>query len=180
MKRKQITIWMIGLMIWIAVPASLSAVERKAGAAASDKTTGKTSIDAKADQQLIRTVSMERVNLDKMRRDLLLEQDRLKQTRKEIEDRIHNLLQLRKEVDSKIQTLQTQGQKEIQHLVKVYEAMSPEEAAPLMEGLKQNIAVELLSRMRDKKAGKILELVQKKKAEELTEDLAKRKKLKVK
>ncbi|NOY52943.1 MAG: hypothetical protein GXP58_04900 [Deltaproteobacteria bacterium] len=168
---------MLCLMTWMAMPASLSAAEKNAGEMISDKTAGTPATVAEADQQLIRTVAMERVNLDMMRRNLILRQNRLKQTRKEIEGRIQDLLQLRKEVDAKIQTLQNVGQKEMQHLVKVYEAMSPEEAAPLMEGLKQNIAVELLSRMRDKKAGKILELVQKKKAEALTEVLARRKKL---
>ncbi len=170
--------WMVCLMIWMAGAAPLSAAEKIPRSDSTAKKVVETSTVAEADKQLIQTVSQERVNLDKMRRDLLLEENRLKQTRKEIEERISNLLQLRKEVDSKIATLQNLGQKEIQHLVKVYESMSPEEAAPLVEGLRQNIAVELLARMKGKKAGKILEFVEEKKAVELSEVLAKRKQLK--
>lgn len=170
--------WMLCLIIQMAGVPSLHAAEKKPDVDPVSKPAVQESMVSEADQQLIQTVSLERVNLDKMRRDILLEQGRLKQTRKEIEVRIHDLKQLKTEVNARISTLQNIEEKEIKHLVKVYESMSPEEAAPLIEGLKQEISVELLSRMKGKKAGKILEFVEKKKAVELSEVLAERKELK--
>ncbi len=98
--------WMLCLMIRMVGPAPLYAVEKRLNTdTAAQPAVGESTV-AEADRQLIQTVSLERVSLDKMRRDILLERDRLEQTRKEIEARIHDLKQLREEVNAKISTLQ--------------------------------------------------------------------------
>ncbi len=145
---------------------------------------GGSQVPRDTDSELIQSVSLERAHLKRLQRNLLLEQNRLQQTRKEVEARILVLQKLQEDLKTRIvewnKRLQTKQDQETRHLVKVYEAMSPEEAGPLVSALDQRIAVKLLSRMKDKKAGKILEAMEKKKAVRLTEILASMKKMKKK
>jgi flagellar motility protein MotE (MotC chaperone) len=106
----------------------------------------------------------------------------MRQVHKEIETRIEELGRLKKVLESEVKRLQdeqermrTERDRELNHVVKVYEAMSPEEAAPLVETMDEEIVVELLSRMKGKKAGRVLEYVDKDRAVQITERLARRK-----
>jgi flagellar motility protein MotE (MotC chaperone) len=134
----------------------------------------KTSGEEKGSDRILKTVSLERVSLQRLGRDLQLEEDRLKKTRKEIEDRLKELRQFKTDLVKELELLKTERDKEMVHLVKVYESMDPEQAAPLLETMEMKIAVDLLSRMKGRKAGKILEFVRDKKAVRLSEELANR------
>jgi len=125
-------------------------------------------------ERILKTVSLERVSLQRLGRDLQLEEDRLKKTRKEIEDRLKELRQFKTDLLKELELLKTERDKEMAHLVKVYESMDPEQAAPLLETMEIKIAVDLLSRMKGRKAGKILEFVRDEKAVRLSEELANR------
>ncbi len=127
------------------------------------------------DTKLLRAVAEEREVLERLRRDLLLEEQRLEKTRREIGERIAALKAIRAQVAKDMERYHSEREKEMSHLVKIYEAMSPEEAGPLMEQLAQDISVELLFRMKDKKAGRILEFVDEQRAVGITEELARRK-----
>jgi flagellar motility protein MotE (MotC chaperone) len=59
-------------------------------------------------------------------------------------------------------------------LVKVYETMSPEEAAARMNIMDEKLAIELLSGMKGKTVGKILGNMTAEKAADLSSKLAKR------
>ena len=135
-----------------------------------------------ADSALAKSVALERADMERRRGDLLLEEERLKTLRKEIDERLQELRRLkdgiareRAGLEAQEQALSEARRKEFLHLVKVYENMAPEEAAPLIQAMDRNVAVDLLARMKEKKAGQILENVQKKRAVELSEALARRK-----
>ncbi len=127
------------------------------------------------DTKLLRAVAEEREAIERLRRDLLLEEKRLEKTRDEIGERIAALKKIRAQVAKDMARYHSEREKEMNHLVKIYEAMSPEEAGPLVDQLTQEISVELLFRMKDKKAGRILEFVDEGRAVSITEALARRK-----
>ncbi len=60
----------------------------------------------------------------------------------------------------------------MENLVKIYEAMSPSEAAQRIERLDSAMAVELISRLKSKHAGKIMEAMSTERAVRLTEKIA--------
>lgn len=64
------------------------------------------------------------------------------------------------------------SQQGMENLVKIYEAMSPSEAAQRIERLDSGMAVELLSRIKSKQAGKIMEAMSTERAVRLTEKIA--------
>ncbi len=144
---------------------------RSAGAQLVKTSTGEETGSTK----LLQAVAEEREALERLRRDLLLEEKRLKKTREEINERIAALKEIRAQVAKDMARYHSEREREMNHLVKIYEAMSPEEAGPLMEQLAQDISVELLFRMKDKKAGRILEFVDEARAVSITEELARRK-----
>jgi flagellar motility protein MotE (MotC chaperone) len=126
------------------------------------------------DAKILKSVSIERASLERIRGDLLLEQDRLRQIRKELEQRLQELDQARKDLIREQERLKVVREKEMNHLVTVYESMDSEQAAPLVETMNMGVAVELLSRMKGKKAGRILEFVGEKRAVQISEQLAQR------
>lgn len=136
-------------------------------------------------QALLRAVALERAHLKQQKETMVTEKARLDEVRREINGRIEEMERLRKVLENEVKRLQTEQEQmsaeregELVRLVKMYEAMSPEEAAPLVEGLDEKVVADLLSRMKEKKAGQILEYVKKEKAVALTEYLAQRKKVK--
>lgn len=91
----------------------------------------------------------------------------------EVEKKIQRLTQLQEELKGLLSQQQSQREGKLLHLVKLYEAMRPEEAASLLNGLDETLAVGLLSRMNKKKAGKVLAMVNPQRASQLSEKLAK-------
>lgn len=67
-----------------------------------------------------------------------------------------------------------QRQKELKRWVDIYQAMPPEKAGKVFEGLEMEFAVQILSQMDAKKAGKILANVEAARAVELGKRLGKR------
>lgn len=65
-----------------------------------------------------------------------------------------------------------EAQQGIGHIAKIYEAMSPEEAARRIEKMDSAMAVELLSRIKSKQAGKIMGTISAEKAAVLSEKIA--------
>ncbi len=68
-----------------------------------------------------------------------------------------------------------QSQQWIGYIAKVYESMSPAEAAQRIEKMDNGMAVELLSKIKSKQTGKILGAISADKAASLTEKMAERK-----
>jgi len=133
------------------------------------------------DSALAKSVALERADMERRRGNLLLEEERLKTLRQEIDERLQELRRIKEEIVRARAALEAQQKelsaahtKELMHLVKVYEAMAPEEAAPLIQTMDRAVAVELLALMKEKKAGQILENVQEKQAVEITEALVRR------
>ncbi len=83
----------------------------------------------------------------------------LLQLKADIEGRLAELEKVRGELLALVEKRQSEEDRKLLHLVKVYESMRPEQAAPLIDGLDDDLVVQILSRMREKQAAKILEYV---------------------
>ena len=64
-----------------------------------------------------------------------------------------------------------QSRESLKHLIKVYEAMDPEEAALRISKMKESLALDILAGIKDKKAAGMLAGIEPAKAAKLTEGL---------
>lgn len=92
----------------------------------------------------------------------------------DINKKIALLTKLRDEIRSEKAQKKAAEEKQFKHLIKVYSAMKPQNAADLIEKLDINLAVKLLSRMKGDDVGKILSYVKIEKAAKISEGLVKR------
>ena len=71
--------------------------------------------------------------------------------------------------------MESASDERLDHLVKAYSAMGPDEAATLMNAMKIELAVRILRNMQVKKAGTILAVVQPRRAARISEMLVRAK-----
>ena len=98
---------------------------------------------------------------------------RLSRMRADLEQLISRNEALRAELVSRQEAIDLANKQKITKLVKMYEAMAPEEAAPILEKMEEQVTLSVFSRMKDKKAAGIMEFMPKQKAARLGEKLAK-------
>lgn len=91
----------------------------------------------------------------------------LEALRKETEDNLARIEQVFKKMQTIADMASQQKKQEIDTWVTIYQAMAPQKAGEIMQGLDSDLALKLLSQMEPKKAGKILSFVAPSKAIEL-------------
>jgi flagellar motility protein MotE (MotC chaperone) len=95
----------------------------------------------------------------------------LEKIRISLDEKIKTLSQLREEIRSEQEKkLQIEEQK-LKHLIKVYSAMKPKNAASLIEKMDTRLAIRLFSEMKGEIVGDILSYVKIEKAAEISEGL---------
>jgi len=109
----------------------------------------------------------EEKRITKKRSELLAIQD-------DINNKIAKLTKLRDEIRAEKAKETVAEEQQFKHLIKVYSAMKPQNAAELIEKLDLNLAIELLSKMKGDDVGKILSFVKIEKAAKISEGLVKR------
>jgi len=98
----------------------------------------------------------------------------LRAIQQEINNKIAKLTKLRNEIRSEIARKKAAEGQKLKHLIKVYAAMKPQNAAGLIEKLDKKLAVKLLSKMKGEDVGKILSYVDIEKAAIISEGLVKK------
>jgi flagellar motility protein MotE (MotC chaperone) len=91
----------------------------------------------------------------------------------EINKKISILTKLRDEIKSENANRKAVEDQQFKHLIKIYSAMKPQNAADLIEKLDIKLAIELLSKMKGDDVGKILSFVKIDKAAKISEGLIK-------
>lgn len=91
----------------------------------------------------------------------------------DINKKIAELTKLRDEIKSEKTRKKIAEEQQFKHLVKIYSAMKPQNAADLIEKLDIKLAIELLSKMKGEDVGKILSFVKIEKAAKISEGLIK-------
>ncbi len=80
----------------------------------------------------------------------------LRAAQEEIEQRLAALQALRDDLRVQLGDLDAEREARITHLVKMFEAMRPKQAAGILEVTEDSVALEVLERMKKDKAGKVL------------------------
>jgi len=109
--------------------------------------------------------------LDQEEKRLAKKQAELVAIQQEINQKIERLTRLRNEIRSEIAGKKAAEDQKLKHLIKVYSAMKPQNAAGLIEKLDKQLAIKLLSKMKGENVGKILSYVDIEKAATISEGL---------
>ena len=104
---------------------------------------------------------------------LLKEEERLKILRKDLDERIEKYTNLLNQIETVLKKLEQIQDEKIEHVVKAYEVMPPEEAATRLAALPETTAVKIIKKMKPKKAGIIMAYMDPQKVASLTEGLTK-------
>jgi flagellar motility protein MotE (MotC chaperone) len=120
-----------------------------------------------------KNLELRRQELTEKERHLKNEEERIKNIEKEVEGKIQKLNHLLSQIETALKKLAEIRSEKIEHLVKAFEAMPPEEAAIRLSSLEKNLAVQIIFKMNSKKAGPIMALMDPKKVAEISEILSK-------
>lgn len=92
-----------------------------------------------------------------------------------IEEDIKRYATLKKEIQKDLMQLNKESEERFNKLVKIYEIMSPGEAASRLIKMNESTAIKLISRMKEKVAGKILGQMEPSRAARISEKIVKEK-----
>ncbi len=116
--------------------------------------------DTQAEERtLLSAIRQKEEDLRWKEEELKKEKERLEIIKTEIDKKISELEELHREIQKALKRIDEFNSEKIRHIVKIYESMSPEDAARRLERLSDDLAVMILKSMKEKKAGKILGLV---------------------
>lgn len=127
------------------------------------------------DMEILESIKKKEQEMQKREESLKKREEQLKLINSEINQRLSEIKKAQSKIEELVAVREDLVEKSIQHLVKVYSSMRPEEASSLVEKLDRDITIQILSRMKGKVAGKILARVKPSIAAEMSEEIAKRK-----
>ena len=130
---------------------------------------------SKTSLEILESIKKQRMELMKREEDIREKEKRLKEVKSTVDKRITELQELRTKLENLLDQLKEKDKERFKHLVKVYEAMRPEEAGPLISTMDDKIAIRIFSEMNNKKAAKILPFIEPEKATKISEALIKKK-----
>lgn len=94
-----------------------------------------------------------------------------------IDDKIAQLRSIQTEIESLLGMVSEAQESEYQRLVRIYEAMEPEDAARIFQGLDLPVLMQVMERMKERRTAPILAQMDPVRAREVTTELAERRKL---
>lgn len=100
------------------------------------------------------------------------EEERLLSLRKEVDAKIAKYEKLLADAEAREKRRQEEDEAKVDTLVKLFEGMTPESAAPRIEALDESMAAAILSRMKGRKAGNVLSAMEPKRAAALIRRMA--------
>jgi len=125
-----------------------------------------------AEDDIVRFIENKQKELKEKEETLKKEEARLSVIKKDIDERIAKYERLLAELDEKLKRIEQQEKEQIGYVVKVYEAMTPEEAALRLSALDEDMAVKIMRGMKSKKAGPIMAFMEPKKAASITKEMS--------
>ncbi len=111
------------------------------------------------DKALVESVGRRQKELDSREEELKAREERVFAVREDVNARIAELKRLHGTIEALVKKIDEINGERVKRLVKIYESMSPEEAAARIEKLDQDLAVMILASVNEKKAAKILGFV---------------------
>ena len=98
-----------------------------------------------------RIIEQKRQELTAKENRLKNEEERIKKIEKEVEGKVQKLTQLLAQIEEALKKLGEVRSERLEHLVKTFEAMPPEEAAVRLAALEKTLAVQIIFKMNSKK-----------------------------
>lgn len=120
------------------------------------------------ERSLIAAINRKEKELEAREEALRAKEARLEAIKADMEARSAELRKVHQDIEAMVRKINEAREERIRRIVKIYETMNPEEAAPRLEGLDNDMAVMILSSMNEKKAAKLMEFVSVDKAVELS------------
>jgi len=187
----------LGLVLWSSggIPAALAlAAEGTAGrpAAGTAKPAEAKPADAKAGapqavqggaaaepagkgqepRAMIEAIAHRQAELDAREHELTAREEHLKVYEQDVTAKIASLEEIEKRLQVRAKAATAAIDSAAESLAKVYGAMKPQDAAPILERLDESTVLTIFGRMKEKQIGEILPLMSKEKAIALTQALA--------
>ena len=129
-------------------------------------------ISAYAQDDVIKFIEKKQKEIKIREEALEKEEKRLHVLKGDIDERIEKYTKLLNNLENMLKKLEQIKEGKLEHVVKVYEAMPPEEAAAKLAALDEPTAVEIIRRMKSKKAGAVMAFMNEKKSASITQSLA--------
>jgi flagellar motility protein MotE (MotC chaperone) len=133
---------------------------------------------SKSEMDVLQELSKRREELDEREKDISLRENSLQVVQKNIEEKVETLKGLQDQLKDIVAQYEAKEDEKIKSLVKVYEAMKPQDAAKIFEQLQMSVLIEVAVHMKEAKLAQILAKMDPYKAKELTMELANRRKIK--
>lgn len=131
--------------------------------------------EAKAEETIdLKLLIQQKAKFEKEKKRIAKRKVELLAIQDDLNKKIATLTKLRDEIRAEKAKKKAAEEKQFKHLIKVYSAMKPQNAASLIEKLDMKLAIELLSKMKGDDVGKILTFVKIEKAAKISEGLVKR------
>jgi flagellar motility protein MotE (MotC chaperone) len=127
---------------------------------------------ASAEDDIVKFVQKKQIELKEKEESLKKEESRLSVVKKDLDERIAKYENLLTQLDEKLKRLEQKRKEELEHVIKIYEAMPPEEAASRLSAADEDMAVQIMRSMKSKKAGPIMALMEPRKAALITRELS--------
>lgn len=128
--------------------------------------------------EILQELARHREELDAREKDISLKENSLGVVEKNIDQKVETLKALQEQLKGIIAQYETKEDEKIKSLVKVYEAMKPQDASKIFEQLQMSVLIDVAVHMKEAKLAQILAKMDPYKAKELTTELANRRKIK--
>jgi flagellar motility protein MotE (MotC chaperone) len=162
-------------MVASAAPTSTTTQTTGATAAPADKPSdGAGQAQNKGEADVLHALSDRRAELDRRENDLALREQMLAATQKQVDDKIAELKAIQSKLDGMLAQRDDAQKAQLLALVKMYEAMKPDDAAKIFNTLDPRILTEVAGGMKPAKVGPVLAAMDPAKAQALTALLANR------
>ncbi|MEK6531335.1 MAG: hypothetical protein AABZ23_02435 [Deltaproteobacteria bacterium] len=127
--------------------------------------------EAEREKNLLSAIQRKEEDLSQREALIKVKEERLESIKTNIEEKIAELKKVKSEIEVMVKKVDQANDQRIKRIVKIYEAMSPEESAARLEKIDEPTAVSILSAMSEKKAAKILGLMTVDKSVKLSQSL---------
>ena len=123
-------------------------------------------------KSMLEELSRRQAELDKREKTVAAREEKLALYEKDVTEKIAQLEQVGKSLKEELKKSNAVSDDAAASLAKVYGAMKPAEAAPILDQLDEATALRILTRMKEKQVGEILPLMTRDRAIVLTRSLA--------
>jgi len=125
------------------------------------------------------SIQRKQKELEEKETSLKIEEQRLETLKKEIDEKIRVYSELLRKINVILNQMERKKTQDLEYLVKVYEAMPPEEAGARLSALEETMAALILKEMKPRKAGAVMATMEPGKVAAITRHLSPRDKKKI-